>query len=671
MKGVEFFERIARQSSMSRLHPRVGEFFREYLRGEKAIQFGDQWVLNTHFPPFPSRAFDGLAEQFLGDGTQRRLFSVTLAVTNRCSFNCWHCYNAGRAQEDVPLKALETLAHDLQDLGAAVVMLTGGEPLLRDDLEQIVAAFDDRTCVNLGTTGWDLSDARAAGLKSAGIFATGISLDSDDHAEHDRLRGREGAFQAALAALATIGRAGMYPYVVTVARRELLERERFMEFMAFAGRIGAKEVHLLEPIAIGRLAGRDDVTLNAAERQHILDYQREIADREDLPILSTFTYLESADAFGCGAGLTHLYIDGSGDVCPCNLVPIAFGNILHEPLREILDRMGCHFRQPRPGCVGQLLSRRIGDGPLPTPPRRSQELCRRFLPAEHALPAFFRTRQEARDVAGVTELSQAYDRVHDDYDDFWLVQAGKPVVELVEKLRLSGSETVFEAGCGSGFGTALLASRLARGGRITAVDISEGMLSIASRRLEAAGRNDVEFILGDAMEALARRRDVDIVFTSWVLGYIPIAPFFAVAARAMKPGGRLAMLVHRENSPVRELGIFAELVAHDPSVLRKQVAFDFPRDQQHVRDLLASAGLKGDEVWQGQVTFTYHTSQEVLEHLLKSGAGTVFYDALDPARRDELTRQFLKRLDQLTPLGGPFDVIHQYVACIASRPAEA
>ena len=60
----------------------------------------------------------------------------------------------------------------------------------------------------------------------------------------------------------------------------------------------------------------------------------------------------------------------------------------------------------------------------------------------------------------------------------------------------------------------------------------------------------------------------------------------------------------------------------------------------------------------------------MLDHLLKSGAGTVFYDAVDPARRDGLTKQFLDRLRQLAPPGGPFDVVHEYVACIATRPAD-
>ena len=88
-------------------------------------------MLNTQFPPFPSRAFDGLAAQLLDTSGRQSLYSVTLAVTNRCLFNCWHCYNAGRNQRDMPLKVFRELAARLQDHGAIMIDLTGGEPLLR------------------------------------------------------------------------------------------------------------------------------------------------------------------------------------------------------------------------------------------------------------------------------------------------------------------------------------------------------------------------------------------------------------------------------------------------------------------------------------------------------------------------------------------------------------
>ena len=108
LRGDEFFAEVSRRPPFTKLHPRVGAFLKSYLAKEKVIQWGDHSVVNTNFPPYPSPAFDQLAEQFgqLGDAATRRLYSVTLAVTNRCPFNCWHCYNAGRSQEDMPLAAL-------------------------------------------------------------------------------------------------------------------------------------------------------------------------------------------------------------------------------------------------------------------------------------------------------------------------------------------------------------------------------------------------------------------------------------------------------------------------------------------------------------------------------------------------------------------------------------
>ena len=666
MRGEDFFVQIASRPPLAKLHPRVGEFFRNYLLGEKAVWFGDQRVVNTQFPPYPSRAFERLAEHLLQEGAAR-LYSVTLAVTNRCPFHCRHCYNAGRSQQDMPTATWERLACDLQDRGAALVTLTGGEPLLRDDLERICRAFDDRSTVIVGTTGWGLTGERARRLKDAGVFAVGISLDSDRQDEHDAMRRRPGAFPAALEALATARAAGLYPYAVAVANRELLRTERFLAFMEFAGRCGAMEVHLLEPSATGRLSGRTDVTLSQADRRRILDYQREIAVREDLPILSTLAYVESAAAFGCGAGLTHIYIDGSGELCPCNLVPLSFGNVAREPLDAILDRMGCHFRLPRLACVARMLAPHVPAGPLPMDPNGSARLCRTHLPEEHELPAFFRARSGALAEVGQAELRQAYDRVRDDYDDYWVVGAGGPVRDLVERLALRGGERVFEGGCGTGYGSALVAERLRQGGTLLAVDLSEGMIQQARRRLAQRGLTNVEFRCGDALEALSAERGLDVVFTSWVLGYIPLSPFFAAASGALVEGGTLAFVVHRDDSPREPLEVFSTLVARDPSVLRKRVAFDFPRDAASVCDGLHACGLSPEAMWEGSVVFPCDSPRQVLDHLLKSGAGTVFYDALDPAKRPALEQAFMAELASRHACDQTFPVTHEFIACVARK----
>jgi MoaA/NifB/PqqE/SkfB family radical SAM enzyme/SAM-dependent methyltransferase len=692
MRGDRFFLEAAKHPPFTKLHPSVAGFLKGYLANEKVVRFGHQWVVNTSFPPYPSHAFDNLAGEFglLGDGGNSRLYSVTFAVTNRCSFNCWHCYNAGRREEDVPLERLKALATDLQDLGAVIVTLTGGEPLLRRDLEDIVRLFDDRSCVIVGTTGDGLTPQRARDLRAGGAFGVGISLDSTIAEEHDRMRGRPGAFRIAIDALGVARTEGLYPYVVAVATREFLEREPFMRFMEFAGSCGALEVHLLEPSAQGRLEGRTDVLLSGRQKQTILDYQAEIAGDDRLPILSSFTYLESGNVFGCGAGLTHVYIDGSGEVCPCNLVPLSFGNVLGERLAGILERMRTYFRAPRTTCVGRLVGPHLPEGGVrPLPPADSCRLCESVLPRRHAVPLFFRVKTGAQEAVGARDLQAAYNTVHDDYDGFWLTQAASPIEALVEAVEWRGGERVFEAGCGTGYGTALLARKAAQ---VVAADISEGMLTKARARLAQAdtcrsasevrspesidtghrtpdsGRPNVRFVCGDALATLEAEQPFDVVFSSWVLGYIPLRPFFRAAGRALVPGGQLAFVVHRENSPREPMELFAEIVAWDPSILLKQVAFDFPRDGSQVEDELRAAGFEVSRLWEGAIVFPCPTAADVLEHLLKSGAGTAFHDAVDPRHRDRLTREFLRLMEERREGRDRFDVSHEYVACVARKP---
>ncbi len=666
MQGDQFFGRIAKQPPFTKLHPDVAEFFKGYLSGEKVVRFGDRLVVNTQFPPFPSPAFDRLTASFglIGEAGAGRLYSVTLAVTNRCPFACWHCYNAGRSQDDLPLEALRRLAAVLNGMGAVMVTLTGGEPLLRDDLEEIAGCFDPGTCLLIGTTGDGLTEERARRLFARGVFGVGISLDSDDEAEHDRLRGRKGAFHVALEGLNAARNAGLYPYVVAVARKEFLERERFLSFLRFAQRQGALEVHLLEPSLTGNLAGRKDAALPSAARRAILDFQRQVAADDSLPILSSFTYLEGSDAFGCGAGLTHLYIDGSGEVCPCNLVPCSFGNIADRPLADILGRMREHFRKPRATCAGRVLAPHIPSGRLPTPPDISETICEQHLPVRHRVPRFFAVRAAAAGEVGPAELRSAYNGIHSHYDDFWLTEAAKPIEALIGAIRWTGRERVFEAGCGTGYATALLGRKA---GTVVAVDISAGMLEEAERRLGRNGIGNVRLAISDALEALHAEDSFDVIFSSWVLGYIPLAPFFSAASARMSPGGCLAVVVHRENSPREPLEIFAELVSREPSVLQKRVAFDFPRGEEHLRRELAAAGFAPEEIREGAIVFRYGSAPEVLEHLLKSGAGTAFYEAIDPSRRDGLTREFLARLVEKNGGRPSYEVVHDYIACIARK----
>lgn len=670
MKGDVFFEQLAIKPEFSRMHPQVAAFFKDYLANEKVIKFNDRFVVNTHFPPFPSRAFDNLVEHFglIGDATKRHLFSVTLAVTNRCNYRCWHCYNAGRDQQDIPLSALQKIVSELQELGVVHVTLTGGEPLLREDLEEVTSAFDERTYLTLNTTGDGLTGDRARSLRDSGIFAIGVSLDSTDPHEHDRLRGKKGAFDTSLKALRLASQNDLYPYIIAVAIHGFLVPDRFRSFMRFASKAGAREVHLLEPSATGRLAGRSDVLLREAERELVLKYQREVAQDDELPILSSFLYLESPHAFGCGAGLTHLYIDGSGEVHPCNLVPLSFGNITNEPLHRILDRMGKHFQKPRSNCVGRILAKHVHSKALPVGTEGSIKICDKYLPKKHSIPRFFQVRSDAKEAVGQKELQSAYNQIHEYYNRFWLKEAGKPVKDLVNRLMLAGTESVLEAGCGTGFATVLVADKLKDPANLTAVDISGDMLNEARKRAGSKSIEGIRFIAGDALEILGTGDFFDVIFSSWVLGYIPLKPFFIRASQALKAGGKVAFIVHKADSPYELFEIYRELISKDPSILIKPIAFDFPRDMDHVKIELMSVKLEVEHLAEGQVVFRYDRPEEVLEHLMKSGAGTVYYDAVDPVKRKSFEEEFLTSLVHRHKAPAKYEVAHDYISCIARKP---
>ena len=72
MRGNEFFTLVLSKPPFSKMHPKVAAFFKDYLSNEKVMKFNEYFVMNTHFPPYPSRAFDNFAEHFnsIGEVTE-------------------------------------------------------------------------------------------------------------------------------------------------------------------------------------------------------------------------------------------------------------------------------------------------------------------------------------------------------------------------------------------------------------------------------------------------------------------------------------------------------------------------------------------------------------------------------------------------------------------------
>jgi MoaA/NifB/PqqE/SkfB family radical SAM enzyme len=115
--------------------------------------------------------------------------------------------------------------------------------------------------------------------------------------------------------------------------------------------------------------------LRPDEREKILEFHRKSNASKSGAAVSSFAYQESSELFGCGAGYHHLFIDSSGEVCPCDLTPLSFGNCTQKPLEEIWREMAAWFPRPRCNCIMNQIAHQIKpDSALPLPKSQSCNL---------------------------------------------------------------------------------------------------------------------------------------------------------------------------------------------------------------------------------------------------------------------------------------------------------
>lgn len=129
---------------------------------------------------------------------------VVWNCTRQCNLNCIHCYASARGQKiagEMDTAAGKALIRDLADFDVPVILFSGGEPLLREDLFELASlAGEEGIRIALSTNGTLITREVASSIKSTGFAEVGISLDGID-SSNDYFRGKIGAYQAALAGI--------------------------------------------------------------------------------------------------------------------------------------------------------------------------------------------------------------------------------------------------------------------------------------------------------------------------------------------------------------------------------------------------------------------------------------------------------------------------------------
>lgn len=354
----------------------------------KVVQIDNRYFFALTSPHYPSRAYDrmiargGMNIASAGTRNNQQISTAILAITRKCRLHCQHCYerfNLGTG-EAIPIARWKEVIRDLQRLGTSVVVLSGGEPVLRFKglLELLQSGDKDLSDFHLHTSGQGVTYERAVLLKEAGLSAAAVGLDDFNPVRHDGLRGVQGSYQEAVSALQTFNEAGILTYVNMCATKELVRSGGLWRYLDLAKSMNVGFIQLLEPRPCGGyMTGGDDVLLTKADRGIVMEFvQGANSSRRfrDYPIVYYVAFAESPEQAGCMmGGLSHLHIDAMGNVNPCVFLPVTFGNILHEDFETIYRRMRKAIPRPlHKECPSLELAERLQNcyrerGSMPVP----------------------------------------------------------------------------------------------------------------------------------------------------------------------------------------------------------------------------------------------------------------------------------------------------------------
>lgn len=279
---------------------------------------------------------------------RKRLRTVDFALTFDCQCNCEHCYARPMTHTDeveMTFGEMQSAIHQSLALGAITINFVGGEPLCHPRIVDLVSSIPPyRGVPVLTTNGIGLTEEIVRRLSSAGLAYLAISLDYDDEERHDRFRGRRGVYESARAGIDRAHTAGIGVIINTMVTPDNMGDGTVDRLVEFARGKGAR-INLGLPAGVGNWEGKEVEALAPEQRRHLDDLLGLPHVRWD----GATNYLKE----GCSAGTEKINITAYGDVLPCALIHVGFGNVKREPLEAIWRRM---WREPcfssvSPGCI--------------------------------------------------------------------------------------------------------------------------------------------------------------------------------------------------------------------------------------------------------------------------------------------------------------------------------
>ena len=283
------------------------------------------------------------------------LHSIFLELTYACNSKCMHCRvsTTERSGDELSTREWLTLIDQAYSMGTSYLTVTGGEPLLRDDVHDILRYSSGKGFRTLlATNGLLLSQHAVDLLEEMENVSVQISLDGASDAVHDSFRGIDGSFDKAIQAIERCVRANMDASVsMTLTRHNIAD---LPQMIALGHSLGVRTVKLRRFVASGQ--GFQNLTcldLSATEMQRLVEFylsQRASMEGKIALLMEQAPFQvvgrggedtrEDAGSRirgGCSAGNAICVVDPVGNVRPCPSLSVDVGNVRVTTLKTLWE----------------------------------------------------------------------------------------------------------------------------------------------------------------------------------------------------------------------------------------------------------------------------------------------------------------------------------------------
>lgn len=270
---------------------------------------------------------------------------ASFEITRRCNARCKHCHLGGPVEEE--LAAPERYGEICRRIRPVAVLVSGGEPLLRKNVDEIISALhtpERAPYIAMTTNGWLLTRERYLQLRRAGVDRFSVSLDYPDE-RHDEFRGLPGLFERIRGLIGDLD--GSEPKAINIS--SVVQRHNFRDLKRIA-ELGAEwDVRVNFSTYTPLRTGNEDYLLRQEDLPEFKDVVSDLIDMKkqnkhirtsDYVFGKMIEFFETGGLPDCQAGKRYFVVNPDGTFSPCGLIMRAHGS-LEELRREFTCRNTC------------------------------------------------------------------------------------------------------------------------------------------------------------------------------------------------------------------------------------------------------------------------------------------------------------------------------------------